>query len=95
MKTEYVDFQHHADGTLTCRKANENGSVSGAIFAGKLSDQQAPQIVHAVNAYPKLIQTLRALTEEGHRPRHLTMEEFVSLDVGGIRALLRELGEAK
>lgn len=42
----------------------------------------------------RLIAALLGLTHESHKPRHPSLEQWIKMDVGGIRALLRELGEA-
>lgn len=57
----YFNFEHHADGTLTCQSRTPRGVPAGAIFAGKLSDQQAAYIVSSANDLPKLSAALTRL----------------------------------
>jgi hypothetical protein len=90
-KRDYFDFQQHADGSMTCRTHNDNGAPSVAMSCALLSDQQAAYIVHACNAYPKVVKALQDIemeTRPGGQWNPAEHNEVVS-------RLLRELGETK
>ena len=76
-----------ADGYI--KGANGDTSFGSDLYYPWPTEADMPYIVHAANAYPRLVAALKAMTKPDEHG-----VEFCSPKVTAARALLRELGEA-
>jgi hypothetical protein len=68
-------------------------SVGGEVIAYDVGAPDADYIVHAANAYPKLVEMLKTISSGGYVIARERGGEQTILPVKQIKALLTELGE--
>ena len=71
--------------------ANGGDMVADLMNMPDTGEQDAAYIVHAANAYPRLVEALRNLKEQ---VECMNAQQAFGRDYDEARALLRELGEA-
>jgi hypothetical protein len=87
---ELDDVKSPQSAPLRCRVIR---SVGGPVVAYDIGIPEADYIVHAANAYPKLVDLLKTISTGGYVIARERSGKQTILPVGQIKALLAELGE--